>query len=294
LISVVISYSHKDESYKDELVTHLAGLRRTGVITDWHDRRLTAGSEIDPSLQERFETDAVILLLVSADYINSEYCWQKEMVIAMRRHDAGQARVIPIIVRPCDWKIDPISKLLAAPKDGKPVSSWPDRDSAWLDVVQSIRSAIVEIARAAARKAAAESNLAPMAVAAAAVTPVADRAPVQAVAAAGVQETVAVAVEWKGMAYLMGYQVKVKFDDGESQSGSFNHGFSLNFLLPRGPHKMTLSVVLSAVAKVQPVEKLFDKVAQDFPVYFDRPGPYRVVLGFKMFKGLVISEIAGP
>jgi len=174
------------------------------------------------------------------------------------------------------------------------VSSWPDRDTAWLDVVQSIRMAIAEITRAAARKAAAESNAPPVGAPAVALTPVTSRPPARVVETALVHEAAAVAVEWKGMAYMMGYQVKVKFDDGESQAGSFNQGFSLNFLLPCGAHKMTLSLVLSAVAKVEKVDKLFDKVAQDFPVYLGKPGPYRVVLGFKMFKGLVVSQIVGP
>ena len=99
------------------------------------------------------------------------------------------------------------------------------------------------------------------------------------------------------MTYLMGYQVKIKFDDGEPQTGSFSSGFALNFLLPCGAHKMAINLILSAVAKVAKVEKvdkLLDKVAQDFPIYLGKAGQYRVVLGYKMFKGLVVSQIVGP
>jgi hypothetical protein len=117
-------------------------LKREGLIESWHDRKITAGSEVDNSIDEKVETAQVILLLVSPDFLASAYCYEREMQRAMKRHDEGSARVIPIILRPCDWRSAPFGKLLAAPKDGKPVTKWPDRDDAFLDIVQKIRAAL--------------------------------------------------------------------------------------------------------------------------------------------------------
>jgi hypothetical protein len=324
LVSVVISYSHKDEQYKDELVTHLASLRRSGVITDWHDRKLTAGSEFDTALRERFESDAVILLLVSADYISSEYCWQTELVIAMNRHNAGQARVIPIILRPCDWRIDPLGKLLAAPRDGKPVSSWPDRDAAWLDVVQKIRAAISEVSRLVDSKAATPTQSTEIAVApivpsspiraaiseisrlvdsklaAAAKSAEMARAPVvpssPTVATTSTLDTsnaAAVIVEWSGMTFPIEYLVKVSIDDGEGQAGSLKQGFSLEFQVAPGPHKLTIATLQPLMDKVQKLEKVLRVLGKHFRLHTGKSGKYRVVLGYG-WGGFKISEILGP
>jgi TIR domain len=142
LATVLFSYSHKDESLRNRLETHLALMKRQGTIQTWHDRRLVAGDEFDGRIGEELERADVILLLVSPDFIASNYCFDVEMKRAMERHESGAARVIPVILRPCDWHSAPFGKLLAAPKDGKPVVSWPDLDEAFLDVVQEIRSAL--------------------------------------------------------------------------------------------------------------------------------------------------------
>lgn len=135
------SYSHKDEDLRDKLEVHLAMLRRQGVIETWHDRRIAAGDDFAGRIGEELERADIILLLVSPDFLASDYCYDIEMARAMERHEAGQARVIPVVLRPCDWHGAPFGKLIAAPKDGKPVSTWPDLDEAFLDVVKAIKSA---------------------------------------------------------------------------------------------------------------------------------------------------------
>jgi hypothetical protein len=117
-------------------------LKREGTIETWHDRRITAGDEFAGVIDKRIEEAHLILLLVSADFLNSNYCYDVEMKRAMERHAAGEARVIPIILGHCDWHPAPFGKLLAAPKDGKPIVSWPDLDEAFVDVVRQIRSAL--------------------------------------------------------------------------------------------------------------------------------------------------------
>jgi len=141
-IEMFISYSHKDERLKDELYMHLANLTRQKKIKPWQDRAIEAGTEWDAEIKARLESADVILLLITPRFIASEYCFDKEMQRAMERHAAGTARVIPIIMKPCDWQDTPFSKLQVVPKDAKPVTSWSDRDEALLDVVKGIRRAV--------------------------------------------------------------------------------------------------------------------------------------------------------
>jgi hypothetical protein len=143
--SLFFAYSHADEGIRDQLEKHLAGLRRRGVISAWHDRRITAGTELDKAIDSRISTADVILLLISPDFIASDYCYEREMGLALERHEKGEARVIPVILRPCDWHGLPFGKLLATPTDGRPVTKWPNIDEAFLDVVIAIKRALEEL-----------------------------------------------------------------------------------------------------------------------------------------------------
>ena len=145
MISVFISYSHKDEALRAELETHLRMMQRQGLIDVWHDRRIVPGTEIDRSISSSLEAAQVVLLLVSPDFLSSDYCYDREMQRAMERHDAGKARVLPVILRPSDWKGAPFGKLLATPTDGKPVTKWTDADEAFLVVTNDIRRAIADL-----------------------------------------------------------------------------------------------------------------------------------------------------
>lgn len=146
--TLFFSYSHQDERLRDLLEVHLAGLKRQGVISTWHDRRISAGTELGNAIDQNLNEADVILLLISPDFINSDYCYEREMLRAMERHDRLEARVIPIILRPCDWHGLPFGKLLAAPKDGKPVTKWADQDDAFLDIVTAIKDALRELGKA--------------------------------------------------------------------------------------------------------------------------------------------------
>jgi internalin A len=134
------SYSHKDEVLRDELETHLKLLQRQRVISTWHDRKILPGNEWEGEIDNRLERAAIILLLISADFIASEYCWDKEVKRALERHAAKQATVIPVLLRSCDWKGAPFGKLQGLPTGMKAVTAWPDRDAAWTDVARGIRA----------------------------------------------------------------------------------------------------------------------------------------------------------
>ncbi|HEV2765395.1 MAG TPA: COR domain-containing protein, partial [Pyrinomonadaceae bacterium] len=138
---VFFSYSHKDEALRDELETHLKLLQRQGVVAAWHDRKLLAGDRWDSEIDVHLERARLVLLLVSADFIASDYCWGKEVRRAMERHEAGKATVIPVLLRACDWKGAPFAALQGLPKDLRPVTAWADRDAAWTDVAAGIRAA---------------------------------------------------------------------------------------------------------------------------------------------------------
>ncbi|MAU18932.1 MAG: hypothetical protein CMH13_00145 [Martelella sp.] len=142
MTKLFFSYSHADETFRDTLEKHLAAMKHEGLIDTWHDRRIPAGDELDPAIDENLEQADVILLLVSSDFIASRYCYDIEMTRALERHHDRTARVIPIILRHCDWRNTPFAKLLAAPTDGKPIKSWADIDEAYTDVVGHIRRAL--------------------------------------------------------------------------------------------------------------------------------------------------------
>lgn len=139
--SVFFSYSHADENLRDQLEKQLAMLKRQGVIETWHDRRIGAGQEIDAAIDDHINRDEIVLLLVSSDFLASDYCYDIEMTRALERHRAGEAIVIPVILRHCDWHGTPFGQLRAAPRDGKPVTAWPDIDEAFLQVAKAVREA---------------------------------------------------------------------------------------------------------------------------------------------------------
>ncbi len=120
-------------------------LRREGSIRIWHDREIGAGEEWRGQIDEELEAADLILLLVSASFLASDYCYDVETRRALERHALGEARVVPVIVRPCDWQSAPFAELQAVPTNGKPVTRWEDRDVAWTEIAKGMRRAIAEL-----------------------------------------------------------------------------------------------------------------------------------------------------
>lgn len=139
---IFFSYSHDDEEQRNQLEKHLALSKRQGLIESWHDRRIVAGEAIDQAIDAELERADIILLLVSSSFIASDYCFSKEMARALERHERGEARIVPVIVRNCDWHSAPFGKLKAVPKDGKPIASWAHPDDAYTDVAREVRSLV--------------------------------------------------------------------------------------------------------------------------------------------------------
>jgi hypothetical protein len=151
--TVFFSYSHADEVLRDQLEKQLSMLKRQGIIETWHDRRIGAGEEFAKAIDERINSDDIILLLVSPDFLASDYCYDIEMKRALERHEAGEATVIPVILRPCDWHSAPFGKLNTTPPDGRPVTKWADRDEAFVEVAKAVRAAAGRLAGAPAGRA---------------------------------------------------------------------------------------------------------------------------------------------
>lgn len=138
MIKLFFSYSHRDEDLRDELETHLSSLKRQGVIDAWHDRRILSGKDFGSEISQHLEGSQIILLLVSPYFIASDYCYDVEMTRALELHGSGNARVVPIILHPCDWQSLPFGKLKALPKDGKPISKYPNLHDAFLEITLAI------------------------------------------------------------------------------------------------------------------------------------------------------------
>ena len=145
-LEVFLSYAHQDQAFRRELEKHLSGLRRQGLISSWSDSDIVPGTEWRSQIMSHLNTAQLILLLISADFLDSDFCYSIEMTHAIERHQANQARVLPIILRPCDWKSAPFAALQVLPTRGKAVTRWPTHDDAFEDVVQGIRRAIDDLA----------------------------------------------------------------------------------------------------------------------------------------------------
>ncbi|KRH99911.1 hypothetical protein AO057_01895 [Curvibacter sp. PAE-UM] len=126
----------------DVIRLQLVVRERIGEIVKWHDRMIPAGDEWRTQIDKRIESSHVILLFISPHFLASRYCYEIEGEIALRRHREGTARVIPVILRACDWTVTPFAELQALPRDGIPITQWPDRDQASLDVARGIMESV--------------------------------------------------------------------------------------------------------------------------------------------------------
>ncbi len=140
-VKLFISYSHKDEALWNELATHLNILKRQGTIAIWYDRKIGAGTEWANQIDDNLREADIILLLISSYFIASDYCYDIELELAMKRHEAGEALVVPIILRPVDWSGAPFGKLQAFPKDAKAITTWDNQHEAFVNVTKGIRQA---------------------------------------------------------------------------------------------------------------------------------------------------------
>ncbi len=142
MVKVFFSYSHYDKTIRDELEKHLAVLKREKEIETWHDRRITAGEDFEKAIDQNLVESQIILLLVSPNFLASEYCYSNELKKALEMREEGIAKVIPIIIDHCDWRNTPLRTLLACPQDGKPIVDFENPNKAYSQVTKEIRKII--------------------------------------------------------------------------------------------------------------------------------------------------------
>lgn len=140
---VFISYAHEDEDFSKELQAHMKLLEKQGLVKCWHDREIIAGTKWKGEINKNLKSADLILLLISSDFLNSDYCYDVEMKAALDAHKVGKSITIPIIIRPVtNWENSELGGLQALPRDGKPVVTWDFRDLAWADVTAGIIRAV--------------------------------------------------------------------------------------------------------------------------------------------------------
>src|SRR5712692_6155122 len=146
-ISIFCSFALEDEPLLLKLETHLSLLKRQEYIIIWHKRQIVAGTDWTHEIDVHLNSASVILLLISADFLASDYCYGVEMERALQRHQANEARVIPILLRPVDWHDAPFAHLQPLPTNGTSVTSWSNPDEAFADVAAGIRRAIEDVSQ---------------------------------------------------------------------------------------------------------------------------------------------------
>ena len=130
-IRLFYCYALEDKTLRDELEIHLSGLKRQYRLTNWSDREISPSEDWEQAIDKHLSTAHLIFLLISPDFMASDYCYGKEMQRALARHEAGTCRVIPILLHPVYWEVAPFSKLQMLPTDAKPITRWLDRDDAF-------------------------------------------------------------------------------------------------------------------------------------------------------------------
>jgi len=140
-----VSYAPEDDRHRDDLDHHLASLRREGNVDVWFDARIAPGEDWRARIGQELSGSDVILLLISANFLASDFCVDEEMAHAVERHRQGTARVIPIAVRAADWGQMPFAKLRALPRNRRPVTLWANHDEGWTDVAEGIREVIASL-----------------------------------------------------------------------------------------------------------------------------------------------------
>jgi hypothetical protein len=145
-LRIFCSYAHEDDKLRQKLEKHLSSLKRDGSAVLWSDRRIVAGTDWRAGIEKELDQADLVLLLISSDFIDSEFCYSKELQRALERFARREAMVIPVALRAVEWTGTPLEGLQALPRDAKPVTLWADKDKALADVARGVREAVQHFA----------------------------------------------------------------------------------------------------------------------------------------------------
>lgn len=141
---IFLSYSHKDEIYKDQFVTHLSGLRRKKIIEVWDDRQVKIGDKWDEKIIEKLWDSDIVIFLISPDFLDSEYINDNEIKKTIQRQKNNEVCIIPVFIRPCDFESSILFSFQGVPRDMKFISTWDNRDSAFLQVINELKNILAD------------------------------------------------------------------------------------------------------------------------------------------------------
>ncbi len=141
-VKLFVSYAEKDRQFSEDFNTHLAVLRRAGQLDNWTNNHIMPGANWDDEIKQQLQESDIVVLLVSADFIASDYINDVIVHNSIEQHKKGEIIIIPVIVRPCDFQSLPISKFQALPRNAKPISRWEDQDEAWAEVIDQVRKVV--------------------------------------------------------------------------------------------------------------------------------------------------------
>ena len=140
--SLFISYSHKDERFRDELRGALTPYERTGRLKIWDDTCIMPGQKWENEILSKLEDADIVVFLISNHFIRSDYCFQKEMQVARERDNTGKSAIVPIVVRACRYDQLELGQLQAILPNGKPIGEHKNRDAAWVEVTKQLDKVI--------------------------------------------------------------------------------------------------------------------------------------------------------
>jgi len=136
---IFLSYSHKDDHYKDSFVTHLSGLKRLNIIEVWDDRQVNIGEKWDEKIKSKLMDSNIVFFLMSPDFLASEFINEVEINKTIERHNRNEVCLVPIFVRPCDYESSILHEFQGVPRDAKFISSSENEDAAFLQVVKELK-----------------------------------------------------------------------------------------------------------------------------------------------------------
>ncbi|HEY7415977.1 MAG TPA: toll/interleukin-1 receptor domain-containing protein, partial [Ktedonobacteraceae bacterium] len=149
---IFCSYAHEDRAFIEDFRKHLRLMEREDLISTWYDASISPGQPWRSEVEQHLQSANLILLLISPDFLNSDFCMDVELPLALERSQRKEALVIPIILRPVDWEDASFAHLQALPQNGKPISTWQDQDAAFKQVAEAIKRCIREQAVPATTK----------------------------------------------------------------------------------------------------------------------------------------------
>lgn len=144
-VKIFISYSRKDQKYKEDLVEFLAPMRRRGIIESWSDTDLEHGAKWEEQLLKELDDADIVVLLVSPSFYNSDYIHDKELPKVLEKYEEEGIAVVPVLIRPSPFKNTELSTFTALPPDAKPVSEYASKDKAWMEVTKGLTRVIQRI-----------------------------------------------------------------------------------------------------------------------------------------------------